>query len=608
MASDHAALNSLDDSLTELGDGAAGSAGVMGSILRAALEKQAGKLAGNSKLKEAIQNNDREALTAIIAKQLKTAAAKATAQQADDLKSKIAEVEKHLGAAKHSGLLGNRREEAEIIWRSQRTKVQEAAKLLKKNKKQNKRLLQQIEENIDAAAGEDFKLGANEEENKQESARLKNLQSLVQLNETQKKKTEEDLFAEFQVRLGGLSGGSKNSGELNLPKKWESTKANLIIDPIRAHLINNIADFYAIAPDIIYVLDSYNNTDGSWVKPPTVADGFAAVPKSYRKTYTKQAAAYYRLLLSIIGQQQMAKVMSEFKYGIDSEQVCDGCGEDDGPSAIYAHLAKYGGGEQYDRTDLEARFIQAPQHFRLGNPRNKIDFLHQHLQEILRLSIPLKADQTLIPIAQAIQARHTEFIVPIAKYLSGGPKAHDCASTIAALFSEVEVIARRIERREGDIWHEDGSAAHAAKIKGRDKKKSRFSKTKMAANAAINKPGWKGGRGGKGKGKGGDRGGDKFQKNNQVYQNQKDKSGRKVCAAKGCDQCSHRFRFCTKHHKEGLERGHVIMKNGYKFEFDMNDNRVNNGDQDKAGGKTISGFSAEQMEGLKVMLSMQAQQ
>ena len=69
MASDHAALNSLDDSLTELGDGAAGSAGVMGSILRAALEKQAGKLAGNSKLKEAIQNNDKEALTAIIAKQ-----------------------------------------------------------------------------------------------------------------------------------------------------------------------------------------------------------------------------------------------------------------------------------------------------------------------------------------------------------------------------------------------------------------------------------------------------------------------------------------------------------------------------------------------------------
>lgn len=52
----------------------------------------------------------------------------------------------------------------------------------------------------------------------------------------------------------------------------------------------------------------------------------------------------------------------------------------------------------------------------------------------------------------------------------------------------------------------------------------------------------------------------------------------------------------------------MVMKNGYRFQFSQQDNKYNNGNDASNdggnGGALASGFSAEQMEGLKAMMSV----
>ena len=221
MARAAAAQNDLAEVLAELGDVAQGVGSVMGPGLRNRLDKEALTYATNPDFIAAVKGDDANAVKDFVRTHMIAAAKFAGKSQADDLKDKVEEVEKSMGTAKHTGLLGSKRDEAELVWKYQRSKVREAILALRKNKKTNKELTSKINDAMGAVMGSaEFSLGSDSAANTANTQKLKQLEALLKVNESQRKQIENDLFTEFQVRLGGLSGGSKQTAiALNLPKK-----------------------------------------------------------------------------------------------------------------------------------------------------------------------------------------------------------------------------------------------------------------------------------------------------------------------------------------------------------------------------------------------------
>ena len=88
----------------------------------------------------------------------------------------------------------------------------------------------------------------------------------------------------------------------------DKIKARQITYVVKTYMNHRAAEYYAILPYINYILDSYNPTDGTYIKPPSRADGYQEAPENIREAYTKQAEALYREVLATITQSEMAKI------------------------------------------------------------------------------------------------------------------------------------------------------------------------------------------------------------------------------------------------------------------------------------------------------------
>ena len=161
----------------------------------------------------------------------------------------------------------------------------------------------------------------------------------------------------------------------------------------------------------------------------------------------------YRSIQAIIGVAEKSKMQSSFPCGLHNNETAR-CEENDGPMLIYCLLAKYGHENTYTKQQIEQTLNAALHHFKTSRPADRVDYLRPYLTEALRLRVPLKASQTVIPIHDVLAVRFPWMSTEIDQYKDSGSKPEDCAATLDFIFRDIEKITLRMEQstNAAQLW------------------------------------------------------------------------------------------------------------------------------------------------------------
>ena len=116
----------------------------------------------------------------------------------------------------------------------------------------------------------------------QESRDIKAHKEVVSIYEKQKKEAESDLASLYDDQLGGIA---KADGiPLELPDDFKKTTARTMSDGIKLYLKGKVPQYYIVLAYLDYVIDSYNELDGTYWSPLSIESEFAIVPENLRAT------------------------------------------------------------------------------------------------------------------------------------------------------------------------------------------------------------------------------------------------------------------------------------------------------------------------------------
>ena len=190
-------------------------------------------------------------------------------------------------------------------------------------------------------------------------------------------------------------------------------------------------------------LEGYDTTTGLYFKPPTLSLGADRDTRELIITtdngtidltdeYTQQAEILFRQIQATSGVAETSKMQSSFPCGLHNNQSAR-CTENDGPMLIYCKLARYGRENTYNKQQIEHTFNTASQHFKTARPADRVNFLRPCLTQALRLRLPLKASQTIIPIHDVLSIRFPWMSTEISQYKDRGNDPEDCAATLDSI-------------------------------------------------------------------------------------------------------------------------------------------------------------------------------
>ena len=112
-------------------------------------------------------------------------------------------------------------------------------------------------------------------------------------------------------------------------------------------------------------------------------------------------------------------------------------------------LSKYGKCESTDRDSVEKQFINAADHFKVGRPINKVNYLRTLKKDLIRMGVKLKVSQTVEPIVRALQGRHSDFLLGLQGYAQKPDDPGNCTLFMDDLFAKIEAICKKIENDDG---------------------------------------------------------------------------------------------------------------------------------------------------------------
>jgi hypothetical protein len=394
--------------------------------------------------------------------------------------------------------------------------------------------------------------------------------------------------------------------ELKIPKDIHTGKGQMLIDNMKAYLRGRASEYYAIIPYLQRISDDFDNKQGTYWKPPTKANGYNGVPDVMMEAFINQAQALYHVIMDQLTTEVKNKIKSTYKYGTHQQHE-DRCNVGDGPSAYFALISLYKPIKAAHRDTLTETFNTAWTHFLKGDPVNKINYLRPRLVEAIQLNLPLNWSTTGKKIIQVL-SRQDHVMAQELKQYEKGPTDPDQTNTyLQDLFAAVEAEAEKAKwvstgSKEKE-WHAHNVTAHTnnqsrpckfgvectdkycTRSHPRGHKRPRDGDTAYDQSHGKGGKGYTGkggkgkagkGKGGKGKGKGG--------------------KGRPACEAEGCSQPTpHPSKsLCTTCFKKVIDTGSITKKNGTTFTLKGRD------EQQQQEGKAY-GFSAEQLEGLKIM-------
>ena len=381
--------------------------------------------------------------------------------------------------------------------------------------------------------------------------------------------------------------------ELKIPKDIHTGKGQMFIDNMKAYLRGRAAEYYAIIPYLQRIMDDYDSKQGTYWKPPSKIDGYDGVPDVMMEAFINQAQALYHVIMDLLPTDIKNKIKSTYKYGIHQQHE-GRCTVGDGLSALFALISLYKPIKAAHRDTLTETFNTAWTHFLKGDPVNKINYLRPRLVEAIQLNLPLNWSTTGRKTIQVLSRQDHVMAQELKQYEKGPSDPDDTNTYLQDLFAAIEAEAEKAKlvstgSKEKD-WHAHNVTAHThdqsrpckfgaeCTDKYCTRSHPRGHKRPREGDTAYDQSRGKGGKGkgGKGKGKGG--------------------NGRPACEAEGCSQCTpHPSKsLCTTCVKKVIDTGSITKKDGTTFTL------KGRSEQQQQGGKAY-GFSAEQLEGLKIM-------
>ena len=436
------------------------------------------------------------------------------------------------------------------------------------------------------------------------------LQTLRKNVEDERQHLSKSILQHFDESIA--TGTKKSTIELKIPTNIQHGKGQELIDNVEAYLRNRAGEYYAILPHLHRTVHDFDHETGTYYKPPDKNDYYITIDESYRAAYAEQAETLYLRLKTLTPADIMNRICSTYKYGMH-EQSETKCAEGDGPSAYFGLVSLFKPARANHRDELIDTFNNAYLHFQKGDPKRKVQHLRPKLVDAIQLGVELSWSTTGKKIVQILSRLDHVMGRKIDKYENGPAHPRDTNTYLDELFATIEAECDASARISHDTksdtkWQTQAHNATATDLSNKD---CRFGADCYRQNCTFSHPdrhgpmrsthsqrqrqGKGGGKGGgKGSSKGGGKGGSKG--DGKGRKGGKGGKGQHTCKAQGCHQRAPApDRLCTTCFKTMLSsNGSVICKDGSEankyLQSTSNDTK-----------KQLYGFSAEQMEGIKMI-------
>ena len=193
-------------------------------------------------------------------------------------------------------------------------------------------------------------------------------------------------------------------------------------------------------------------TGASWY--PKVED----IPPELRQKWKAQNAIWFQDIMDALVQESDRSIVgTPIPTGLDGKQTFKAQTES-GSDLIHGLQCKHVKFDALHQEDLTMKFIEAADHLRGGNPARKIELiLMPAMQQILALQIPMKAVNTLMPMARVLTKRDERFreICLQDRYAKVGMQ-ENCAPIMAQFLAEISRACEDIERlssmKPEELW------------------------------------------------------------------------------------------------------------------------------------------------------------
>ena len=437
-------------------------------------------------------------------------------------------------------------------------------------------------------------------DNTEVSERINQIHTMRRNIQEQINTLQNDIIRYFDNTIN--AGKSKtNLIPLTIPKDVHTGKGQQVIDNMKAYLRGRAAEYYAIIPYLMRISDDYNAEEGTYWEPPARRQGgYNMVNNAMRQAYADQSYALYYVIKEQLSAETYSRISSTYKYGIH-EQKENRCEAWDGPAAYFALISLYKPIKASHRDTLTEEFNTAWTHFTKGDPKKKIKHLRPKLVEAIQLGLQLNWSTTGKKIVQVLSRSDHVMAQELKQFEKGPTKPEDTNLYLQNLFAAIEAEADKATltfQGEKKEWH-------ASSVSAADRRMCRYG-ADCTDNLCTRShpPGYKRprsehydyktkGKGGKGsKGKGGNGKGGKGKSG-------KGGKGRPACEAQGCSHPTpHPSKtLCTTCFKKVIETGSITKKDGTVFVIKPKAVL----DNSKQMSTSTYGFSAEQLEGLRVL-------
>mgnify|MGYP000030865533 FL=1 len=217
------------------------------------------------------------------------------------------------------------------------------------------------------------------------------------------------------------------------------------------------SQFYAIIPYIMRIGQDFDTVNGTYYRPPTLANALSDVDVTIREHYSQQSKALYLELQSEDPESVVTRVLSSYSYGVNN-QYQDKCLENDGVFAYFSLVTLSRPSQSAYREELEAKLMAAAEAFRSGDPTKKVENFRAPVKEAIKLGIRIRWS-TGKRIITTLSSRHNTFAVELSKLKDSAPNPEDAAEHLDKLFTAIDACCKDITQSQGANW----SSTHSCK-------------------------------------------------------------------------------------------------------------------------------------------------
>ena len=205
----------------------------------------------------------------------------------------------------------------------------------------------------------------------------------------------------------------------------------------------------------------YDPVEGVYFKPPTISDGYLAVPKAFREEFRAESKDLYDEFQAQLQESGIVPALSTFKHGLSKQHTAK-CGRDDGVSIYFALLSLYRPSSSVFREELEAKITASPESFENGNPLQAIKPLRELLSDALQLGVRVRwnVGRRIIMILSGIHRFGSQYTLDLEKFKDTVSNADDSAQHMLDMLAEVETTTKSLNTQFQMNWN--SVRAHSA--------------------------------------------------------------------------------------------------------------------------------------------------